>query len=125
MHPIRDDESRYVLELNMKIICMLLVVLSFNAFSANVTSERVITSIYTYGKDNGASQNIIAIKVADPVQFCDDGFWLSPEDNLENKSIAAFLLSAFHTGSTVYFAGYTDQLWAGEHCKIHSVGLKK
>ena len=102
------------------------MVLSFNTLAESHTST--ITAMYTYGEDV-TYQNDIAIKVAVPLAGCEAGFWLKSTDNLANKNMSAFLISAFHANTKVYFAVYTNQIWAGstpaKYCKIHSVGLVK
>lgn len=111
--------------MKLKIFGILLLILSTNILAGNVTTTTTINGIYTYGEDAGASQNAIVIKVANPITGCENGFWVSPADSTANKNISAFLLSAFHSGSNVYFAAYDDQLLFGSHCKAHSIGLLK
>lgn len=109
--------------MKLRIVCFLLMTVSINVFAGDVTTTTTISGIYTYGEDTGASQNAIVIKVANTISGCESGFWVSPADSLGNKNIAAFLLSAFHSNSNVYFAAYDDQLLFGNHCKVHSTGL--
>ena len=111
--------------MKFKILGAFLLAFSLSALSSNIGTTTTITGIYTYGIDTGSFHNLISVKVANPIVGCEDGFWVQAADNEGNKNISAFLLSAFHTGSNVYFAAYTDQLWNGKHCKIHSAGLTK
>ncbi|EKF9487374.1 hypothetical protein ACUULL_001472 [Vibrio cholerae] len=98
-----------------------LVTLDVNA--GNTTTETYIKSMYTYGKDTGSSENMLLLKVLNPVPGCEDGFYISPEDNIKNQGFISLLLSAFHANAKVYFAAYTHDLKVGRHCKAHSVGL--
>ncbi|GLQ73496.1 hypothetical protein [Vibrio penaeicida] len=110
-----------------KICTVMAVVFSINISAANISGTSTISKLYTYG-ENTKHNNRIVIVVDSPSAGCDDGYWLDSSDNLGNKNIAAFLLSAFHANSKVYFAAYTDQLWtgsSGKFCKIHSVGLER
>ena len=108
-----------------KIIGAMLALSSASLFAGNVTTTTTITAVYTYGEDNGTSHNAIIVKVANPIAGCSDGFWISPADSDSNKNMPAFLLSAFHSESKVYFAAFDDQLLFGNHCKAHSLGLVK
>ncbi|MBT2920696.1 hypothetical protein [Vibrio anguillarum] len=98
-----------------------LVALDVNA--GNTTTETYIKAMYTYGKDTGTAENMLLVKVLNPVQGCEDGFYISPEDNRMNNGFSSLLLSAFHANAKVYFAAYTHDLKVGRHCKAHSVGL--
>ena len=111
--------------MKFKIIGTFLLLVSSKLLAGNVSYTTKITAMYTYGEDTGASQNAIVIKVSNPIRGCTDGFWVSPQDNIANKNIPSFLLSAFHSGSNVYFAAYDHQLLFGNHCKAHSVGIVK
>ena len=49
--------------MNMKIIGVLLMSLSLNAYSSdNIGTETVITGIYTYGEDNGHPKILFQLK---------------------------------------------------------------
>ncbi|NQZ07235.1 MAG: hypothetical protein HRT35_08740 [Algicola sp.] len=110
------------------IIGTALMVLSFNTFAASVSTTTTIIKMYTYGEDS-TYHNDMVIKVATPLAGCESGFWLKSTDSLASKNMSAFLISAFHANSKVYFAAYNNQMWAGstpaKYCKIHSVGLVK
>lgn len=115
-------------QMKIKVFFIVLMVASLNTFAENVTTTTSITKMYTYGEDTGALHNDIVIKVANPVAGCEGGFWLRSTDNLGNKNIAAFLLSAFHGNSKVYFGAYSNQRWSGstgKYCKIHTIGIEK
>ena len=111
--------------MKFRIVGTFLLAMSSSSFGASVSTTTTITGIYTYGVDTGFSQNLISVTVANPLIGCKGGFWVHPTDNLDNKAIASFLLSAFHSSSRVYFAAYNNQLWGGNYCKIHSIGLVK
>ncbi len=112
----------------MKIcISIIMLVLSANSFSAVISTTGTdvkIKSIYTYHKDLPYGGQII-VKTMSPVTSCEDGFWISKEDLEANSNIAAYLLSAFHSGSTVYFAADNGLRWphnsSKAYCKVNTV----
>ncbi len=96
------------------------------AYAGTSTSTTTtIKAMYIY-ESRG---NEIAIQVTTPTAGCSAGFWLASDVAEKNKNFAAYLLSAFHAGSNVYFGAYTDESWSGStpgaYCKIHSLGLTK
>ncbi|TFH93050.1 hypothetical protein [Vibrio ouci] len=101
----------------------LLMFVSLNLNAGDTTVETFVHAVYTYGRDTGQAENMLVVKVSNPVQGCEDGFYISPEDNRTNSGFSSLLLSAFHANSKVYFAAYTHDLKIGQHCKAHSIGL--
>ncbi|WP_299007059.1 hypothetical protein [uncultured Shewanella sp.] len=104
-----------------------LALVSTQVFSASVSTTTTVNTLYTYG-EGSSRHNDIVIKVDSPLTGCEAGFWVKSTDNIGNKNVSAFLLSAFHAGSKMYIAAYNDQLWSGSdgnYCKVHSIGLVK
>jgi len=110
----------------MKVVFLaMLLLFSCVAFSGtSTTATTKITALYTYGEDG--LNNDILVTVDLPAAGCQSGFWVRSTDSIGNKNISAYLLSAFHAQTNVYFGAYIDQLWSGsggKFCKIHTVGL--
>jgi hypothetical protein len=116
--------------MKFKILGAILMVFSLNSIANNVNSVgTTITKLYTYGEERGNISNDIVIKVSSSTPGCKNGFWVKSSDNIANKNIAAFLLSAFHANSKVYFSADNDQLWSGSssgiYCKVSTIILAK
>lgn len=83
----------------------------------------------TYGTSDAQFRNDLVIEIEQNISGCENGFWVQAEDTKENASLVSVALSAFHAGSNLYIAGYTNQLWNGsssaKYCRVHSMGLRK
>lgn len=107
-------------------ICVLLFSGYLNAGTINASTS--ITNLYTYTDSYIA--NDIVIEVETTKAGCEAGFWLSGNDAKENAFIPALLLSAYHTGTSVYFSALDGESnrWvgsSGSYCKIKMLGLQE
>ena len=118
----------------MKNVLLLIItsLASIVALAGSVSTTSKIKEMYvygTYGASDTQFRNDVAIVIEGNVTGCEAGFWVSAEDAIDNPSLVSVALSAFHAGSDIYLAGYTDQLWNGsgsaKYCRIHALGLKK
>jgi len=123
---------RSVLSKSITALCILLLPIVAGANTDNnVAQTTTITQMYTYGTYETSDtryRNEIVVKVVNPIGDCSSGYYLSADDNLNNPSLASFLLSAFHASTTVRFGARKDQLWhgsSGKYCRIANVSLIK
>ncbi len=127
----RADESGVIhIETFMmnKIVFLFVLLLSVNLNAGTVGTSTSITNMYVYTAAGVADD--ITLTVETHIAGCESGFWLSGADAKAHAFMPALLLSAFHTGATVYFNVYddVDKHWigsGGKYCKINLLGLEK
>ncbi len=124
-----DDEVIHIETIIMnKFFPLFALLLSVNLNAGTVVTSTSITNMYTYTATGVADDIVLTVETH--ITGCESGFWLSGADAKAHAFIPALLLSAFHTGTTVYFSVYddVDKHWAGsggKFCKINLVGLEK
>ena len=93
---------------------------SIGAFAAYISAEvGVVTRLRTY---TGYGNGDVLLWVQNAPPGC-DGFWFrTTEPN--GKEMFAQILAAQKTNSSMYFSGFTDQVWPGSasvFCKLYTV----
>lgn len=115
---------------NISLLSLVFITSSLNA--ASVVEISKITSLYTYGtysNNDTRYRNDIVVKIESPPEGCDAGFYVSADDSQNNPTMVSFLLSAFHSKTSVRISGYSDQLWDGSQsskfCRINNISLMR
>lgn len=101
-----------------------------NAESVTTTTKiKTLNTFATYNESETKYRNTIKISVDSTTQGCEQGFYISQDDNLENSSLLTFLISAFHAYSNIRAGAYSDQLlnWSESNkiCRINNLALVK
>ena len=110
-----------------KLFLIILVVASSNAYAARFSKVTTIKQIYSYS-EQGVFDGDIAIIPDNKIAGCEGGFWLRKADTIGYRNTVSFLLSAFHSGTTVSFVGSDDDIWSGsgtKFCRVDQISLIK
>ncbi|WP_444997518.1 hypothetical protein [Aliikangiella sp. IMCC44359] len=98
-----------------------------NTFAGNTTVTTKIDKLYSYA-EQGIFDGDIAILISNPPVGCEGGYWLRKADTLGYKNTLSFLLSAFHSQTTVSLSGNNNELWSGssnKYCRLDQIALMK
>ena len=98
-----------------------------SAIAGNTAVTTKIDKLYSYSEQSGVDGDI-AIKISNPPAGCEGGYWLRKADTLGYKNTMSFLLSAFHSQTTVILSGNNNELWPGsstKYCRLDQIALTK
>ncbi len=107
------------------IFVIFLIVVSWTVKAGNTTVTTTIDKLYSYA-EQGVFDGDIAILISNAPAGCEGGYWLRKADTLGYQNTLSFLLSAFHSQTTVSLSGNNHEIWHGssaKYCRLDQIAL--